>query len=188
MRGVLSCGSQHDVSPRFVKVNKNSRWKAGDALQTELDDGPHDGVLLGLVPGIEEPIVSVSEGEGEFTDVEEVLRVPVISGRSEVVGRVTGGVLRGRSKVLDFRRRTKIGRNAHEEFAPSTVSPLGILACPVSVTPVCAATSSQLRTLSPGRAGGVDSRFILNWTSLAISSAPEPDAPPSKTKTVGTAL
>lgn len=54
-------------SPRALSVRVQAK------AETEVDYGPHDGVALVCRPGIVHPVVRVGEGEGELSDVEEVL-------------------------------------------------------------------------------------------------------------------
>jgi hypothetical protein len=62
-------------------------------VDTEVEDGPHNLRLLLGGPVVIEPVVSDGKCGREFANIEEVLRVPVISLNTEVIRRVSGGVL-----------------------------------------------------------------------------------------------
>ena len=73
-------------------------------IDTEVEDGPHDLRPLLGGPVVVEPVVSKCKCGGEFANIEEMLRVPVISFVAKVICRVSSGVLANERYVVEYGR------------------------------------------------------------------------------------
>lgn len=62
-------------------------------LESETEDGVFDLFALSRRPVIVEPVIADSKSGREFGDVEEMLRIPVVSRISEWVTRISSGIL-----------------------------------------------------------------------------------------------
>lgn len=96
-----------DMSPPSV-IGARRRWECIGVVsvrETEVKNGPHDGVPLRLSPRVVHPVVRDRERGRELGEVEEVLRVPVVAFDAEILAcrRVSCGGL--------CRRRTQERRN-----------------------------------------------------------------------------
>jgi hypothetical protein len=52
-------------------------------IETKIDNRPHDGVSLGGSPSFIHPIVSDGKCRSEFSEIEEMLSIPVIRSSTE---------------------------------------------------------------------------------------------------------